>query len=115
MASPQTDPRTAQRLRRGQIPVEGFLDLHGLRQDEAQEQLFGFLQQSAASGRRCVLVITGKGSRGVSAGSESGVLRRMLPVWLGMAPVAGLVLEHSSAKPQDGGEGAFYILLRRVR
>lgn len=105
-----TDRRTAQRLRRGEIAVERVLDLHGLRQGEAQEHLFRFLQQAAQFGCRCVLVITGKGRDG-----DGGVLRRALPLWLGLPAVAGLILDYTPARPRDGGAGAFYILLRRQR
>ena len=106
-------PQAPDRLRRGKMPVEAVLDLHGLHQNAAQERLFSFLRQSSALGRRCVLVITGKGSG--NAPGEPGVLRRMLPHWLEMDPVAGLVLSFSPARPKDGGGGAFYILLRRQR
>lgn len=108
------DRRTADRLRRGKLPIEGVLDLHGLRQDEAQVQLTDFLTRAHRSGRRCVLVITGKGQRGDTA-HEGGILRRMLPVWLARAPLADKILLHSPAQPKDGGSGAFYILLRRQR
>lgn len=112
-AAAAPDRRTADKLRRGKIPVEAVLDLHGLHQGAAQAELFHFLQVSAEAGRRCVLVITGKGSR--AGGGEAGVLRRMLPVWLGLSPVSRLVLAHSPAHPRDGGDGAFYVLLRRKR
>lgn len=108
------DRRTADRLRRGKLPIEGVLDLHGLRQDEAQVQLTDFLTRVHRSGRRCVLVITGKGQRGDTA-HEGGILRRMLPVWLARAPLADKILLHTPAQPKDGGSGAFYILLRRQR
>ncbi len=107
------DSRTAGRFRQGKMPIEATLDLHGLRQAGAQNEFFSFLQESSFLGRRCVLVITGKGFRG-SAG-EAGVLRRMLPLWLEMEPIADLVLTFSPARPKDGGDGAFYILLRRQR
>lgn len=116
--SPQAagiDRRTADRLRRGKLPIEGVLDLHGLRQDEAQIQLTDFLTRAHRSGRRCVLVITGKGQRGDSAHEGGGILRRMLPMWLARAPLADKILLHSPAQPKDGGSGAFYILLRRQR
>lgn len=118
-ADHKTDRQTARKLRRGEIAVEAVLDLHGLRQGEAQDKLFLFLQQAAASGRRCVMVITGKGRRNphdqVAGEQESGVLRRMLPHWLSLPPVATIVLDHSPAIRQHGGDGAFYILLRRRR
>jgi DNA-nicking Smr family endonuclease len=70
--------RTRQRLRRGQLRPETTLDLHGLTRDEAHARLNTFLARAHASGRRCVLVITGIG-RGSATG---GVLRRALPGWL---------------------------------
>lgn len=110
------DRRSADRLRRGQMAIEGRLDLHGLRQAEAQEQLTRFLLRGYQDGRRCVLVITGKGVRSSpSPAGEAGILRRMVPYWLQMPPLAPLILSHCPARPKDGGDGAFYILLRRKR
>jgi DNA-nicking Smr family endonuclease len=114
------DRRTADRLKRGELPIDGRLDLHGLRQGEAQDRLIRFILDSHASDRRCLLVITGKGNRFLQKQDdgmeqESGVLRRLLPVWIGMTPLAPLILMHSKAQPKDGGSGAFYILLRRRR
>ncbi len=108
---PGLDRRSAEKLRKGQMPIEARLDLHGLRQGEAQAQLTRFLTNGYHGGRRCVLVITGKGSRN----GEAGVLRRLVPFWLQMHPLAPMILSHCPAKPKDGGDGAFYILLRRKR
>jgi DNA-nicking Smr family endonuclease len=105
------DRRTLEKLRRGQLPLEGVLDLHGLRQGEAQERLTRFLTDGYHAGRRCVLVISGKGSRN----GEAGVLRRMVPRWLEMPPLSPIILSHCPAKQKDGGDGAFYVLLRRKR
>lgn len=105
------DRRTLEKLRRGQLPLEGFLDLHGLRQSEAQAQLTRFLTDGYHAGRRCVLVITGKGTRN----GEAGILRRMVPMWLEMPPLSPMILSHCPARQKDGGDGAFYVLLRRKR
>jgi DNA-nicking Smr family endonuclease len=107
------DRQTETRFRQGKMPIEAVLDLHGMHQAGAQNRLFSFLRDSSALGRRCVLVITGKGAQGPDG--ETGVLRRMLPLWLEMEPVSDLVLSVSPARPRDGGSGAFYILLRRQR
>jgi DNA-nicking Smr family endonuclease len=112
------DRRTAERLRKGQMPIDARLDLHGLRQHEARDALSRFLRLSAASRHRCVLVITGKGTRDFPTASDHdapGVLRRSLPLWLAAPDIAPLILRHSPAKPKDGGSGAYYILLRRDR
>ena len=107
---PGLDRRSADRLRRGRLPVEARLDLHGLFQAQAHAQLSAFLARSQAAGRRCVLVVTGKG-----LGAEGGVLRREVPRWLNMAPNRARTLAFCHAQPRDGGSGALYVLLKRVR
>lgn len=105
------DKRLAERLKRGQLPIDGTLDLHGLTQEEAHRQLDGFLALSANAGRRCVLVITGKGVWR----SDSGILREMVPRWVNEAPNRARVLAIASAQPRHGGSGALYVLLKRRR
>ena len=109
--APGLDKRTAQRLRRGKINVEAQLDLHGFKQDEAHMALNRFLTQSSNVGRRCVLVITGKGA--LSQGG--GVLRKMVPLWLNENTNRKFVLSFTYSTPADGGTGAIYILLKRKR
>jgi DNA-nicking Smr family endonuclease len=106
------DKRTAQRLRRGQLPIDGRIDLHGMTQAEAHANLNRFIEGSAARGRRCVLVITGKGLRG---GAGTGVLRNQLPCWLNEPVLRSLILSFAPAQPKDGGGGAFYVYLRKAR
>ena len=103
------DHRTAERFRRGQMAIEARVDLHGQTRDAAMKQLSRFLHQSAAAGRRCVLVITGKGTSG------KGVLRQEFPLWLEASDLRPLVLGLAPAQAKDGGGGAFYVLLRRKR
>jgi DNA-nicking Smr family endonuclease len=105
------DKRLAERLKRGQLAIEGMLDLHGLTQEEAHRQLDGFLAHAAHGGRRCVLVITGKGVWR----SDSGILKEMVPRWLNEAPNRARVLAIANAQPRHGGSGALYILLKRRR
>src|ERR1700744_1323391 len=49
------------RLRRGLIPSEDELDLHGLNQAAARDRLADFIGRSRDAGRRCVRVVHGKG------------------------------------------------------
>lgn len=103
------DRRTAQRLRRGQMPVDGRLDLHGMTQSEAHERLSSFIAIKQRQGARCVLIITGRGLR------SAGVLRHMTPRWLDTPPNRDRVLAHTVAQTRHGGDGALYVLLRRRR
>jgi DNA-nicking Smr family endonuclease len=103
------DRRSAERLRRGRLPIEGRLDLHGLTQAVAVERLGEFIARSEAAGKRCVLVITGKGL------ARGGVLRDQVPRWLNLPPNRGRVLAFDYARQHDGGAGALYVLLKRRR
>lgn len=115
------DKRSADRLRRGQMAIDGRLDLHGHTQADAHRAAHAFVAGGYRSGKRCVLIITGKGGArdDVDAGfmpdRDSGVLRRNLPRWLGEPSVRHMVLRVESARPQHGGDGAYYVLLRRKR
>ena len=105
------DKRTVQRLRRGQLAIEATLDLHGLTQAKAHARLDDFLAGAQDRGRRCVLVITGKGR----ISEDGGVLRRMVPRWIDTPPSRGRVLSLEQAQPKHGGAGALYLLLRKRR
>jgi DNA-nicking Smr family endonuclease len=108
------DRSTGDKLRRGNLAIDGRLDLHGLTQTEAHEALDRFLSGSAHMGRRCVLVITGKGV-GASGGLGGGVLRQAVPRWLNEAPNRARILAVMPAQPRHGGAGALYVLLKRKR
>ena len=105
------DRRTMDRLRKGRLRPEARLDLHGMTADRALAALNAFVADAQASGKRCVLVITGKGSMK----EGGGVIRRELPSWLNAPGNRGHVLGFAGAQPADGGGGAFYILLKRRR
>lgn len=122
------DRRTAERLRRGQMPIEARLDLHGMTQHQAHGALALFVRQCHAAGKRCILVITGKGAAGRRHRIEGhlsgsmmqdreppGVLKRKLPMWLKEPDLKPLVLSTFQATPEHGGSGAVYILLKRHR
>ena len=78
---------------------------------EAQHRLEAFIGRAHQAGRRCVLVVTGKGS--VTTGG--GVLRRCLPDWLNGPVCRTKILAFCPAQPADGGAGAFYVLLRKKK
>jgi DNA-nicking Smr family endonuclease len=108
------DRRLRQRLARGRAQIDARIDLHGRTQAEAHDALVRFLRVRRAEGARIVLVITGKGMRGLSD-EERGVLRRQVPLWLRSPQLRETVLGFAPAGPAHGGEGAFYVRLRRAR
>lgn len=104
------DKSTAQKFKNGEMPIEGVLDLHGYTLDKAREVLFNFIRTHSMKGSRCLLLITGKGGL-----MGRGVLRAELPAWMNSGEIRSLILSYVFAKPKDGGDGAFYILLKRRR
>ncbi len=112
------DSKTGAQLRKGDIRIDGRLDLHGHSADSARKKLLKYIQSSRAAGRRCVLVITGKGSPEKPDPwyeSMKGVIRREFRLWLEDASVAPYIRAVSEAHPKHGGTGAFYIYLRKDR
>jgi DNA-nicking Smr family endonuclease len=108
-----TDGRTGERLRRGRMPIEARLDLHGMSQPQAHAALLAFVERGYAEGRRCLLVITGKGGGKLADAQPYGILRRVVPEWLNTPGLRPKLLAVTTAQPQHGGDGALYVLLKR--
>jgi DNA-nicking Smr family endonuclease len=100
------------KLRRGMMPLDATLDLHGLSVADARLRVEGFLREKRGRGERCVLVIHGKGE---NSPSGVGVLRGEMAAWLSQGRASEHVAAFSTSLPRDGGEGAVYVLLRRMR
>jgi DNA-nicking Smr family endonuclease len=103
------DKRTGERFKRGEMAIDAKIDLHGLTQVEAHDRLQGFLAKAASGGKRCVLVVTGKGAGGW------GVLRDAVPRWLNEPALRRHLLAFAQAQSRHGGAGALYLLLKRKR
>lgn len=114
---PIIEPGLKRRLKRGHLPIDATLDLHGMNQAEAQNAVSRFVTARQALGDRTLLVITGKGIKSDRSGriEQHGVLRSMLPIWLSAPGLAPLVSGLESAARGHGGEGAYYVRLKRGR
>ena len=111
------DRLTEQKLRKGQRKPDARLDLHGMSAARAHAALKMFIADSQAMGRRCVLVITGKGADIEPGFGEvaPGVLRREAPRWLSTPPLSQMIVNVSQAHDRHGGGGALYVYLKRRR
>ena len=105
-------PKVLKKLREGCFSYQDHLDLHGLNRQQAHDGLRDFIMECFAAGRRCVLIISG---RGLNSKDKEPVLKNNLPIWLTHAPLKKVVLAFASARSHDGGWGAFYVLLRKNR
>lgn len=98
------------RLRRGNFPVDARLDLHGMVASEARARVEQFLRTMRDRSERAVLVIHGKGEHSPMG---LGVLRGEISAWLSQGPASEHVAAFATAREEDGGPGAVYVLLRR--
>ncbi len=112
--------KRARRIASGRTDIDARLDLHGSRQAEAHQRLRVFLMRCWAEGATNVLVITGKGgppARGDGFREwdqpDRGVLKRSVPLWLEQPELRAIVTSFRPAHLKHGGEGAFYVQLRR--
>jgi DNA-nicking Smr family endonuclease len=85
------------------IQLQGRIDLHGYTQEKAHTALVNFFSKAQIQGHKWVLVITGKGA----------VLQAFVPQWF--ENHSSFVISYSFAQPKDGGQGAFYVRVRKSR
>lgn len=104
--APGVQDRVLRQLRRGGFRLEAELDLHGLNRDKARAAVAGFIAECRDRDLRCVRIIHGKGNGSPNSGP---VIKRLLDGWLRKLRD---VLAFCSARPEDGGTGAIYVLLR---
>ncbi len=105
------DPAIVAKLRRGEFAVQGYLDLHGMTREEAKAAVDDFLRRARQGGKRCVLLVHG---RGTHSKDQLPVLKDALRTWLATNRFGRHVLAFATARPVDGGAGAVYVLLRRA-
>ena len=101
--------KTFRKLKTGTLSIQAHLDLHGLNTMQARTRLLNFMREQYISTRKCVLIIPGRG-RNSPLGSP--VLRSEVQSWLTREPLKRIVLAFCTARPEHGGTGAFYVLLR---
>ena len=97
------------KLRRGDWTIQRQIDLHGLRRDEAREQLSFFIREAHKQGIRCVRVVHGKG---LGSRNREPVLKGKLRRWLERRDE---VLAYCQAPSHEGGSGALLVLLKARR
>lgn len=114
----QMDNKSFGKMTRGKLKPEGRIDLHGMTMAEAHPELVAFVLGAHAVGKRLVLVITGKGRINDDYGpipARRGILRHQVPQWLSLPPLSSAVLQVTPAHIRHGGDGAYYVYLRRRR
>jgi len=114
------DRKTSDRLRKGKTPPQARLDLHGMTVQRAHGALLSFVNSSHSKGLRCILVITGKGApqdrhAPFQMENRRGILRESVPKWLQNPEVSPKIVGLYQAHQSHGGDGAYYIYLKKQR
>lgn len=99
------------KLREGEFSVQAELDLHGLSQREARDEIRQFIEECSRNNLTCVRIIHGKGK---NSRNYIPVLKRQIPRWLSQKRTSRYLIAYTSARPVDGGMGAIYVLLRKT-
>jgi DNA-nicking Smr family endonuclease len=94
------------RLRKGDWSIQGEIDLHGLRREEARDALADFIREAYKRGWRCVRVVHGKG---LGSPGKTPVLKGRVQSWLIQKSE---VLAFVQARGDEGGAGALVVLLK---
>ncbi len=95
------------KLKSGKHAIQAELDLHGLTREQAKSEVATFIEKSRMRGIRCVRIIHGRGRK---RADRTPVLKKAIDSWLRHHKQ---VLAYCSARENDGGTGAVYVLLRR--
>jgi DNA-nicking Smr family endonuclease len=121
--------RDIKKIAKGDVAIEGKLDLHGSTKEVSYNRLLSFIEVSCKDGKKCLLVVTGKGGKRFSQTKSvpmanrkyedfnhgAGILKNAVPEWLTSSPFTHYVASFREAHAAHGGDGAFYIMLRRMR
>jgi len=103
---PGVGPDVTRKLRKGEWSIQGEIDLHGLRREDAREALAGFIRDACKRGWRCVRVVHGKG---LGSPGKTPVLKCKVQGWLIQK---NEVLAFVQARGDEGGAGAVIVLLK---
>lgn len=93
------DSFEAKNLRRGQYVPDLILDLHGLDQQKAKQEIAALLYACQKEHAQCVCIVHGIGSR---------ILKNKVPHWLVQHPD---VMAFHQAPLEWGGDGALLVLV----
>ena len=97
------------------------IDLHGYTLDEANKTVENFINKSFSENVNKLIVVTGKGlhsnnEKDPYVSKDLGILKYSVPEYIkNNLALMNKINEIKDAKIEDGGEGAFYIYLKKVK
>ncbi len=95
------------------------IDLHGHTLDEANKTIEDFINKAFSENVNKLIVVTGKGlhsenERDPYVSKDLGILKYSVPEFItNNVSLMNMINEITDAKIEDGGSGAFYIMLKK--
>ena len=112
---PNKDINIEKKRPKGQLTF----DFHGYSLDEANRKIFFLIKDSFQKGIRKLIIVTGKGIHSQNekdpyVSKNLGILKYSLPEFIkNNLELMDMIIKIEDAKQEDGGSGAFYILLKK--
>ena len=109
-------------IKKGSINIDKKIDFHGRTLIESEETFTSTIFEHYNSGHRCLLFVTGKGlfkSKNIENKEQPklyhGVIRSAFIQWVKSNKFSKHILSFEQASIEHGGDGAFYVYLRKKR
>ena len=97
------------------------IDLHGFSLEEANEFVETFINKSFKDGVRKLIIVTGKGLHSKNeadpfVSKDLSILKYSVPEFIKNNEILmKKIIEIKEAKAKDGGSGAFYVYLKKIK
>ena len=94
------------------------IDFHGFTTEEAKKKFFETIDSCFFTNKRCILFVTGKGMSTSHKAYDNkrlfyGKIRNEFLNWTHKNTVSKKILSVEQAGPSHGGDGAFFVYLRK--
>ena len=107
-------------IKKKSFHIDKKIDFHGKSVLESEEQFNNTIIESYNNGQRCLLFVTGKGLFKSKNYEESdkpklyhGIIRSSFVEWARSKKFSKYILSFEQASIEHGGDGAFYVYLRK--
>tara|TARA_B100000965_G_C18951098_1_gene481413 strand:- start:72 stop:488 length:417 start_codon:yes stop_codon:yes gene_type:complete len=100
---------------------KALIDLHGYTLEEANQKIEKFIKNSYENNVYKIIVVTGKGihsqnQKNPYMSKDLSILKYSIPEFISNnKSLINLIIKIEEAKIEDGGSGAFYIYLKKIK
>ena len=114
-------PNKDLKLKKEKYYISKSIDLHGYTLEEANKSIEDFINKSYEEGINKLIVVTGKGlhsnnEKNPYVSKEFSILKYSVPEFIKKnMELLKKISEIKAANIEDGGDGAFYIYLKRKK